>query len=153
MDRQQLEALAREIRAAARSKGMGLRRLTAASGVAHTTILRMARGDRPRAGTIMQLAAALGQDASRWLAMAGYGTRPETQAEVRVVVDPPGEELLRRIEEEQDPEKRVLRAWEHVAACPVIRFNRAGVSHEERLRMVRIWEDLTGWTLLPENRE
>jgi len=27
------------------------------------------------------------------------------------------------------------------------------VSHEERLRMVRIWEDLTGWTLLPENRE
>ena len=43
MDRQQLEALAREIRAAARSKGMGLRRLTAASGVAHTTILRMVR--------------------------------------------------------------------------------------------------------------
>jgi len=40
MDRQQLEALAREIRAAARSKGMGLRRLTAA---AHTTILRMVR--------------------------------------------------------------------------------------------------------------
>ena len=119
MDRQQLEALAREIRAAARSKGMGLRRLTAASGVAHTTILRMARGDRPRAGTIMQLAAALGEDANRWLAMAGYGTRPETQAEVRVVVAPPGEELLRRIEEEQDPEKRVLGARRSLPGDPV----------------------------------
>lgn len=165
------EEFGKEVRRLLYERGLGVKAAAAKAGIAHTTVIRMSRGLPTRISTLHAWAAAFGEPVGKWLVLAGYDSvssdttatpqiRPlagdsgaSARGQVNLAAPAVPDAVRAAIAAAETRQEKVSIAFAYLCRPELdLRLGADAMTRQTtdaQLAIVRVYERLTGVTLLP----